>query len=89
MIRKGSDPPNSAESADCRLASRGGAAPSLFDDRCAHEIGNAFETHSLRREIVGVSVLIELGFLNGRSQIPGIPLHAILRYDSEAESAAV
>jgi adenine phosphoribosyltransferase len=42
---------------------------------------------ALGGEIVGVSVLIELGFLNGRSQLPGIPLHAILRYDSDAVSA--
>ena len=44
---------------------------------------------ALGGEIVGVSVLIELGFLNGRSQLPGVPLHAILRYDSDAGSAAV
>ncbi|MDO8630266.1 MAG: adenine phosphoribosyltransferase [Phycisphaerales bacterium] len=44
---------------------------------------------ALGGEIVGVSVLIELGFLNGRSQLPGIPLHAILRYDSDAVSAGV
>lgn len=44
---------------------------------------------ALGGEIVGVSVLIELGFLNGRSQLPGIPLHAILRYDSDAGTAGV
>jgi len=35
-------------------------------------------------EIVGIAVLIELAFLNGRSQLSGRPLHAILNYHSEA-----
>jgi len=38
-------------------------------------------------EIVGVAVLIELTFLNGRSQLEGRPVHAILNYTSEAPDA--
>jgi len=34
-------------------------------------------------EVVGVAVLIELTFLNGRSQLDGYPIHSILRYGSE------
>ena len=37
---------------------------------------------SLGGEILGVSVLVELTFLNGRSQLASVPLHSILRYDS-------
>lgn len=32
--------------------------------------------------IVGVAVLLELAFLNGRSQLHEYPVHSILRYDS-------
>jgi len=37
---------------------------------------------ALGGEVVGVAVLIELAFLNGRSQLAGYPIHSILRYDS-------
>ena len=33
--------------------------------------------------IVGVAVLLELAFLNGRNQLHEYPVHSILRYDSE------
>jgi len=33
--------------------------------------------------IIGVAVLIELAFLNGRAQIARYPVHSILNYDSE------
>lgn len=39
---------------------------------------------ALGGEIVGIAVLIELAFLNGRSQLHSYPLHSILVYDSEA-----
>ena len=32
-------------------------------------------------KVIGLSFLIELGFLEGRKRIPGIETHAILRYD--------
>jgi adenine phosphoribosyltransferase len=38
---------------------------------------------TLGGEVVGAAVLIELAFLNGRSQLTDCPLHSILRYDSE------
>ncbi len=31
--------------------------------------------------VVGVSFLIELGFLDGRSRLPAVPLHSLIRYD--------
>lgn len=37
---------------------------------------------ALGGDIVGVAVLIELAFLNGRSQLSEYPIHSILRYDS-------
>ena len=37
--------------------------------------------------IVGIAVLIELTFLNGRSQLDGRSVHAVLGYDSEAPFA--
>ena len=39
---------------------------------------------ALGGEIVGVAVLIELAFLNGRSLLSDYPFHSILRYDSES-----
>lgn len=42
---------------------------------------------TLGGDIVGVSVLIELGFLGGRSQLGGIPIHAVLKYNSESRTA--
>ena len=35
----------------------------------------------LGAEVVGFSVFIELGFLNGAAQLDGVPLHALIRYD--------
>lgn len=32
-------------------------------------------------EVVGFSVFIELGFLDGRKRLDGVPFHALLRYD--------
>lgn len=32
-------------------------------------------------EVVGVAVFIELGFLNGRAALEGVPFHALIRYD--------
>jgi adenine phosphoribosyltransferase len=32
-------------------------------------------------EVVGLSVFIELAFLNGAEQLAGVPLHALVRYD--------
>lgn len=37
---------------------------------------------ALGGQVVGISLLIELGFLNGRSRLQEYPLHAILRYDA-------
>jgi len=31
--------------------------------------------------VVGVSVFIELGFLNGRAALDGVPFYALIRYD--------
>ncbi len=39
---------------------------------------------SLGGKIVGIAVLIELAYLNGRSQLRDYPVHSILTYDSEA-----
>ena len=35
----------------------------------------------LGAEVVGFSVFIELGFLNGSAQLDGVPLNALIRYD--------
>jgi adenine phosphoribosyltransferase len=37
---------------------------------------------ALGGDLVGVVVLVELGFLNGRNQLASVPFHSILRYDS-------
>ena len=37
---------------------------------------------SLGGQIVGVALLIELAFLNGRSRIANYPVHALLRFDT-------
>jgi adenine phosphoribosyltransferase len=34
----------------------------------------------LGAEVLGVSVLIELEFLKGRSQLPGVEVQSVLRY---------
>jgi len=39
---------------------------------------------NLGGEIIGIAVLIELSYLNGRSQLHPYPVHSILVYDSEA-----
>jgi len=39
---------------------------------------------SLGGQIVGIAVLIELAYLNGRTQLRDYPVHSILTYDSEA-----
>lgn len=39
---------------------------------------------SLGGQIVGVAVLIELAFLNGRALLRDYPVHSIITYDSEA-----
>ncbi len=41
---------------------------------------------SLGGKIVGVAVLIELAYLNGRSQLRNYAFHSILTYDTEAPS---
>jgi adenine phosphoribosyltransferase len=43
---------------------------------------------ALGGRIVGVAVLIELAFLNGRTQLGNHPLHSILRYDSDQTVSA-
>ncbi len=35
----------------------------------------------LGADVVGFSVFIELGFLDGRAALDGLPFHALLRYD--------
>lgn len=35
----------------------------------------------LGADVVGFSVFIELGFLNGRAALDGLPFHALVRYD--------
>jgi adenine phosphoribosyltransferase len=37
----------------------------------------------LRGQVIGISFLIELGFLNGRAQLADYDLHAIINYDHE------
>ncbi|HKX75790.1 MAG TPA: adenine phosphoribosyltransferase [Acidimicrobiia bacterium] len=56
----------------------------IVDDVIATGGTAAAAVELLRRggaEVVGVSVFIELGFLNGTAAIEGVPFHAILRYD--------
>ncbi len=36
---------------------------------------------TLEAEIVGFAVFIELGFLNGKASLNGVPFHALLTYD--------
>lgn len=35
----------------------------------------------LGADVVAVAVYVELGFLNGRSRLDGVPLHALISYD--------
>lgn len=44
---------------------------------------------ALGGHIVGISVLIELAFLNGRTLLGDHPLHSVLRYDSDVSVRAV
>jgi adenine phosphoribosyltransferase len=37
----------------------------------------------LGAEIVGLSFLVELGFLHGRERLPGYEIHSLVRYDAE------
>jgi len=37
----------------------------------------------LGAQVVGISFLIELDFLKGRSKISGVPLHSLVHYDGE------
>ena len=47
--------------------------------------GTAFAAVELLRraqaEVVGVVVFIELGFLNGKATLEGVPFHALVRFD--------
>jgi adenine phosphoribosyltransferase len=56
----------------------------IVDDVIATGGTAAAAVNLLRRVgavVVGVSVFIELGFLNGRSALDGVPFHALIRYD--------
>lgn len=37
----------------------------------------------LGAEVIGVAVLIELGFLDGRRQLDGVPVHAVVHYGAD------
>ena len=46
--------------------------------------GSAELVREMGAEIVGISFLIELSFLNGRKRLPvDIPVDSVLQYDSE------
>lgn len=56
----------------------------LVDDLLATGGTAAAATQLVRRlggELVGASFLVELAFLNGRSRLEGVSVHATLRYD--------
>ncbi len=56
----------------------------VVDDVIATGGTAAAAVELLRRggaEVMGVSVFIELGFLNGTAAIEGVPFHALIRYD--------
>ena len=56
----------------------------VVDDVIATGGTAAAAVNLLRRagaEVVAVSVFIELGFLNGRSALEGVPFYALIRYD--------
>jgi adenine phosphoribosyltransferase len=56
----------------------------IVDDVIATGGTAAAAVRLLRRigaEVVGLSVFIELSFLNGSDQLAGVPLHALVRYD--------
>ncbi|HEY5890125.1 MAG TPA: adenine phosphoribosyltransferase [Acidimicrobiia bacterium] len=56
----------------------------IVDDVVATGGTAAAAVRLLRRlgaDVVGLSVFIELAFLNGADQLAGVPLHALVRYD--------
>lgn len=56
----------------------------IVDDVVATGGTAAAAIRLLRRlgaDVVGLSVFIELAFLNGADQLDGVPLHALIRYD--------
>jgi adenine phosphoribosyltransferase len=56
----------------------------IVDDVIATGGTAAAAVRLLRRigaDVVGLSVFIELSFLNGADQLAGVPLHALVRYD--------
>ncbi len=56
----------------------------LVDDVIATGGTAAAAIRLLRRvgaDVVGISVFIELAFLDGVGQLDGVPLHALIRYD--------
>lgn len=58
----------------------------LIDDLLATGGTAAASVRLLRRvgsEIVGAAFLIELGFLGGREQLVGVPLHVLINYEEE------
>jgi adenine phosphoribosyltransferase len=61
-----------------------GARVLLVDDLLATGGTAAAAIQLVRRlggELVAASFLIELAFLDGRSRLSGVPVHAVLRYD--------
>jgi adenine phosphoribosyltransferase len=61
-----------------------GARVLLVDDLLATGGTAAAAIQLVRRlggELVAASFLIELAFLQGRSRLDGVPIHAVLRYD--------
>ena len=38
---------------------------------------------SLGGEVMGLAVLVELGFLNGRAKLPGVDVHAVVHYGND------
>jgi adenine phosphoribosyltransferase len=56
----------------------------IVDDVIATGGTAAAAVNIIRRaggEVIAVAVFIELGFLNGRSALNGVPFHALVRYD--------
>ncbi|MDP3983750.1 MAG: adenine phosphoribosyltransferase, partial [Acidimicrobiia bacterium] len=56
----------------------------VVDDVIATGGTAAAAVELLRRagaEVAGVAVFIELGFLNGKAAIQGVPFHGLIRYD--------
>lgn len=56
----------------------------IVDDVVATGGTAAAAVRLLRRlgaDVVGLSVFVELAFLNGVDQLDGVPLHALVRYD--------